>query len=395
MRRLALFLVFAAACGDGTSVDLGTPDAPDAHASLGDADAPPDAGADAAMDAGPPNCSADHVCHETLPAGLHTLRAVWADGQGIAWTVSEEGELLRFDGTTWSVFQKGGGLLRAIWGSGPTDLWAGGDAGLFHGTGATSATLVFQPVTLPSAPSMHITSIFGSGSDDVWVSASTVTGFNAAGAVFHLSAGAWTSDVALAARPTGYTQLFGGTAAGTWVAGTTTVNSLSAIEVFRRLPGRTAFEAVPMPPDPDPSFAVQPTQMRVFSGGAFADTNLLVVGRTGGNGAKGEGTVDGVWLGALDAGNFKIAYQRDGDLTPFGSSITQPFTNAVTSCPSGALWAVGDHGRFRRWNGKAFTQVAVTITRLPVDTSIYGLHCTSTSGLWAVGKDLAVHVESP
>ena len=65
--------------------------------------------------------------------------------------MTEEGDVLRWNGTTWQIHASGLGALYAVWGSSPTDIWVGGELGLHHGTGTSSETLSFELESLPDA----------------------------------------------------------------------------------------------------------------------------------------------------------------------------------------------------------------------------------------------------
>ena len=73
-------------------------------------------------------CSDDGFCHTALPAGARRCAASGATAPASSWAVSEEGDVLRWDGTAWSVHAlEASGALYTIWGSGPTDIWVGGE----------------------------------------------------------------------------------------------------------------------------------------------------------------------------------------------------------------------------------------------------------------------------
>src|SRR5207247_1617618 len=67
----------------------------------------------------------------------------WAAGRAAAWVVGAGGTLLRWDGARFSSVTGAppGVLLRAVWGSGPQDVWAVGQGALLHYDGAAWARL--------------------------------------------------------------------------------------------------------------------------------------------------------------------------------------------------------------------------------------------------------------
>lgn len=66
-----------------------------------------------------------------------SLNAVWAASATQVYAVGSAGTAYFYDGTSWSPINSGTGLdLKAITGSGPSDIWAGGDKGVvLHSTG--------------------------------------------------------------------------------------------------------------------------------------------------------------------------------------------------------------------------------------------------------------------
>lgn len=106
----------------------------------------------------------------TVPAPVpETLRALWltaSDGWAVGGT-STAGVLVRFDGSRgWTPWPKRfGKQLAAVWGSGPRDVWAGGDEGLLIHFDGTEWSEVTSPVT------SDIQALAGSGASDVWMTA--------------------------------------------------------------------------------------------------------------------------------------------------------------------------------------------------------------------------------
>ena len=149
--------LFGFACSNGDAdakPNGGVPDATletdggDGDASVADHDA------SEAPDAQPRTCSDDNVCQTVLPPNSF-LRDVWSAGDGVVWAVGWKeppnsdltGTILRWDGSAWAVqFETAGQVLSALWGSSPTDIWAGGEGGLYHGTGPSSDAITWTKV---------------------------------------------------------------------------------------------------------------------------------------------------------------------------------------------------------------------------------------------------------
>ncbi len=167
-----------------------TPDAGATDARLSDAS--PNQGSDASRDAG--TCTSEGWCSTNVPLlderqTRTNILSLWSDGQGSAWATAVGNDsverdalstypfgILRWDGAQWvrafRVDAKYNGFSlapSAMWGSGPTDIWAFVGRTMYHGTGATAATVTWQDVS-PAGGEVWktVTSLGGSGPDDVW-----------------------------------------------------------------------------------------------------------------------------------------------------------------------------------------------------------------------------------
>jgi hypothetical protein len=126
------------------------------------------------------------------PAPGLSLSGVWGTGANDVWSVGGGNGFftaVHWDGTAWSAANflgKGGvdssnALLRGIWGSGPNDVWAGGwsfsGAGgldwdysaFFHWDGTAWSVSNAPTDAYPVSASTTISSIWGLGSNEVWV----------------------------------------------------------------------------------------------------------------------------------------------------------------------------------------------------------------------------------
>ena len=111
------------------------------------------------------------------------LNDVWGSSATNVFTVGANGTVLHFNGSTWSHMASGVAWpLHAVWGSGPSDVYAGGHEGLLHYDGsAWTSTNVIQDVT----------SLWGSGPNDVF--AATGEGGMYTGNLMHYNGVTWTS----------------------------------------------------------------------------------------------------------------------------------------------------------------------------------------------------------
>jgi hypothetical protein len=378
---LSLAVVSAiGACADSTDEPLTTPvDGGDAAVPQDDADVV-DAGSEAetGIEAGPRECSIHGFCPTALPSAGETLRGVWGDDAGNAWAVSGEGNILRWDGTAWKVHASALGTLNAIWGSSPTDVWVAGDRGLLHGTGATSAELAFTESPDPKA---RLVSIWGSGPADVWAVGFVDSDVGlSVPRVYHLTAGKagleWSIDP-VSDEGIYFARVWGNASSGVWLAGTREPWS-SDVVILRKLVPAADFVAETLPDDPGES---PPNgRMREIAGGTVTDSVAWVFGRAG---------FPGIWKGtSTDSGKtFSWTHLRNG-------AASDPSFTAVTGSTPNNLWAVGEYGRVRHWDGNAWVTTSVTTTKFPITDDFFGVWSGGQADAWIVGKEMALRYDA-
>lgn len=386
------------ACAD--SDDEGAPPSPTPDAApLGEAstqDGGTDAG-DAAVDAPEEatvrECSKEGYCPTTVPP-KQSLRAVWADGQGITWAVSEEGAVLRYDGT-WKVHATLGEPLLSIWGSGPADVWIGSESNLFHSAGAGSATLTFEAVAIPG-PSTPISSIWGSGPNDVYFAGGR-NDFPLVGRVVHTDGSFLPAkDGGVAdAGPLAFTEenvtkealwihrVFGSAASGLWVAGTRTNPDTSQRQavLYRRKAGESTYALVTLPGDPDMGSSPLGQIERLDDAAIAADgATIWVLGRT-------HTAVTAYVEGETKNGGqtFGWSFHENGK----NSDPTRRFIGASTA---NDVWIGGDFGRLSHFGGTSWKQALVTVSKFPVIEPFYAMG-GPPQNRWFVGDGIALHLD--
>lgn len=379
--------VAVVACADTNEPEVAP--APDsATLPPGDAGAPTDAAdaADADADAGlpPRECSDQGFCHTKVP-DEQTLRAVWGDGTGVVWSVSEQGAVLRWDGAAWKVHASGLGVLSAVWGSGPTDLWIGGEKGIFHGTGAAPASLTFARSAAPGGIPVHVTSIWGRSATDVWATGTTFDD-PPAGRVLHFTGAStdagptWAVDT-VTARSLRFTKVWGTAASGVWVAGSRPVPGLEFLDetlVLRKAAGAAQFTEVVLPEDP--------------FGEPDAPRLAVLTDAT----PSGDSTM---WLVGRNRSSFAHYYEgksaNGGQTFTFTLQVSETnkeaANNAVWGTAPNDTWLAGDFGRLHHWDGNAWTQSAITVTKFPVTKALYSVWSKGSQDVWVVGNGIALH----
>ncbi|AKU96510.1 hypothetical protein AKJ09_03174 [Labilithrix luteola] len=406
-------------CSNGTTdtdvqldaPDVESPDASDATRPQEDADADADAGqadaqADAdAGDAEPRTCSDDFVCHTQLPPKSF-LRDVWSAGDGVVWAVgwadpilsASKGSILRWDGKTWTKVFEEANRLHAIWGSSPTDIWVGGDNGLFHGTGPSSDALTWTKVR-----SEVISSIWGTSESDVWAVGSTktyITMFD--GKVLHYQGPAqdgsdgWELDP-ISTGTVGFRKVWGSGPNDVWIAGQydrgCSIFCIQEAVVYHRVAGENGptWSQAGMP-----SFGYNGLRGSVFSGGgSIGPNNVWLFGSTV---PEIYSSQDGRFMGVAKndgSGEFAWTPGTFGTCEGYWYCKNVWFTRAVWGTKPDDVFLAGDYGQVRHWDGRQFTFVKTTLEFIPSTASLYAMWGSSNTDLWIVGDGIALHKLSP
>ncbi len=382
----SLALAAFVACADSSN---GSGPNPDDHTDGGtlppspeqEAGTPEQDAGDAAVDddAGTPECSREGFCHTVVPKH-QTLRSVWSDGAGVTWAVSEQGAVLRYDGT-WKVHATLDGALSSIWGSSPTDIWVGGDNGLFHGEGTSSAALAFAPVATPG-PSTPILSIWGTGPNDVWATGNLNT-FPILSRVLHYGPAAPGNDAEWSLEKVTdadvlWSRVFGSTASGVWVGGEWFTRDGREPIILRRSAGADVWleEKLPRKPN-DPSSHGRFKQL--FDAKASTDGQSM-------------------WMVGLMEGNapaFAYATSTDGGKTfawtwGYAGDQGDPYLNAIAATGPNGIFIAGDYARLRVFDGAKWKQAVTSVTKYPIIAPFYAAGGPADD-LWFVGDEVALH----
>jgi hypothetical protein len=407
----AALVPVAIACSEGNG-DRG-PDGPDATPSVplpaedggvaaGDADSSSDASADSDVTQPKPTCTDEGWCHTVVPDG-QTLRDLWADGQGVVWTVSEQGNVLRWDGTAWVQSHAAGVPLYAIWGSSPTDLWAGGGAPttgnvvlpgtLLHGTGTSASTITWTAVPAP----VTVRSIWGTSATNVWAAASLSQRVRASDPSFVLhysgpaadpdaadAAAGWEIDPVSTAFPTHFEKVWGTSSDDVWLTGRVAITTSTA-------KGRVLHRR----PDGSGGFTWRQDQPTTTDR-SRADTFGFSV------------SPSLAFLVAFSSDSSGRAYYHMGlsndegatfTWTQHATSETGFIDNALSTLWATGpndLWIAGQRGRLRHWDGVQWRVAAVALDDvMPVQKAVYAISGTGPDNVWVVGADIALRKVPP
>ncbi|MBX3208904.1 MAG: hypothetical protein KF764_27985 [Labilithrix sp.] len=387
------------ACGDDPAVtDIpASPDASDTDARTAAVDSGVDTATDADatdVDAGdvvsaPKTCSDDGWCHTTVPTG-QVLRDVWSDGAGGTWAVSDQGAILRYDGTAWSVahtYAATDARLFSIWGSGPTDIWVGAYGAILHGTGATPASIAWTELALDQlAPGAGAVSIYGTSKGDVFAAART--------AVLHFADDetGWVVDPVTSEIAGTSVSVWGRAGASdVWI---TSVNAATRKSVLFHRSGGAGSGFSPVT--------------------GVSEVPFTVVGRacaTPGEPRRGWMVDDGtVWLvGTRINFTFTCHYAfrgaerpdaGDADAGAFafdGRVFYDPYLgqNDIWGTSPDDVWLAGDYGALHHWDGASWQLAAITVGEHPVKKNLYAIHGRDPGNLWVVGDGIALRKGAP
>ena len=338
---------------------------------------------EASTDAGKRACSYHGFCPTALPP-KQTLTSVWSDGTGVAWAVSTQGNVLRWDGAAWTIHASDLGELAVVWGAGPTDVWIGGQRGLLHGTGPSSDALAFTPVTLENA-SARIVSIWGRSESDVWAVGDAdhpETGY-LVGAAFHFTDQHW-SLVPIETAARRYSIVWGSPATGVWIAAERPMEDMpwmNELFLLRTRGGeKENFTELALPADPH---VLPPlgTPGSIRGGVAVSDTSIWLHGSSSASWPI-------TWRGASadNGATFTFTAERDG--TP-----NAPQINAIFGTAEDDVWTVGDYGQVRHFDGARWASTAVTNAVLPLTNTFHAVWARGTSEVWLVGEDIALRYD--
>jgi len=319
MRTIAWLLgaVLAAGCGSGNGVSTG------------------DAGNDAAP------ASGTWVWQSDVPA-TGTLVAVWASGATDAWAGGDDGLLLHWDGQAWSVVDAGTtNHIASIWGSGPSDVWAAaGGLG-----GPNTANLVrwngsaWSPVD--AGTTMNLKSVWGTGPNDVWAAGAS----GVAGTIQHFDGSSWSN--AWSSVETAPQGLFGSSSNDIWIVGA---------EIY--------------PTDGD-HFILH------GAGGSFSDVASGVTQYLRSGFSAGPSDAWAIGLGGL--------LHWNGSAWSAATSPLAAGDGGVWGLSSSFVLAASGR-RIAQWNGATWT----TVHDDDVGATLSGVGGADATHLWAVGDDATI-----
>ncbi|MBX3199774.1 MAG: hypothetical protein KF894_16685 [Labilithrix sp.] len=369
--------------------DASAPDVEDAGSGDGGTGDPDADVADAAK-----TCTDEGWCHVVVPDD-QTLRALWGDGQGTVWTVSDEGNILRWNGTAWVQSYAAGVPLTTIWGSGPTDLWAGGGVTstggalepgvLLHGTGPSPSAITWTKV----ATEVNVRSIWGSSATDVYAVTSVPHRVEAADPSYLLhyageptdGSSGWTVDPLSTELPAHFDRVWGTSADDVWVSGRFRFSAAMVRgKVAHRLPDG---EGGHRWRTDEPAQTHSSETRSETIGFSVSPTHAYLIGFIGNAGGEGN-----LHTGVSPGGDAPFTWTQT--VTSGTGPSTRSLATAWGFSPT-EIWFAGEYGRLRRWNGQTWRIANVSLDGLPLQQAIYAIWGSGPGDIWAVGAGLALH----
>jgi len=385
---LAALVPSFASCAD-TEQTLGPPNDASVTLSETSTDAGSDAAADVQIDSGcassDPNCVTTELsCDEaawcpvpTTVSTLYSLTALWGSGPTDIWAVGSGGTIVHYDGKAWKKTPPEPptyNTFRSVWGSGPNDVWVVSMTDvILHSTGYANGGVTWTAEPGPGAQLPEpraATAIWGTGPDDVRIAFRSR--FLLVGSEFaYYNQWVKTRDPGgggpswSIARGEGYIHAFWGTANDLWyVADNSESNGWQRGMTVHGTPGPTG----------EMAWTVVESQ----------STQRL-------EGIWGSGPND-IWA---VGDNGTIRHLTNGasrwDIVP--SPTTEALHGVWGSGPND-VWAVGDNGTILHFDGTAWKKstAAFAIGKKPRLASVWG---SGPNDVWIVGDAVSLHYTGP
>jgi hypothetical protein len=341
-------------------------------------------------------------------AGPYSGQAVWGSSSTDVWVAGTTGfqvntQVAHFDGNAWTTQDTGVSTdIMAIWGSGPHDIFAVGDDNTYSTVGTIlhydgngwSQMTVPAPTgwIAPNPPTLN--AIWGSGPSDVWAFGTTQLGLAEMCIILHYDGHSWTlrndmpeyivgsatasyavdavwglaSNNIWAVGGNGQILHYDGNAWTYWsdgidgaytihsIWGTDSRNDVWAVETnsyysvrVNHWDGNAWAPTVTFAPDPVTTY---PTYIgNGLSGSSTTDVWLVGTSVNEVNNMQ----VGNAWLMHFDGGSWADETSQVPGVIPFGTSFKSPQLLGVSAKSATDAWAVGAAALTLQWNGAAWS----------------------------------------
>jgi hypothetical protein len=312
---------------------------------------------------------------------LHQLNAAWGSSASDAWAVGDGGAILHWDGSRWSSVSVGtsgpNSAFSSVWGVSGSDVWTGGYDDLLGG----SIMQHWNGSDWSSAANLttgegEVKAIWGSGADDVYAGLYAYSSQ-------HWDGAAWTD---LLDTPRAYLYgLWGSAANDIWAVG---FDSLGK-EAIEHWDGVAWTEQAGVRIGVlNGIWGSSPTDAWAVGGlgliKQWTGTGWDAVGSTGTtaslNAISGTGPSD-AWV----VGEAGLVLHWDGVTWSGVPSGTTASLRGVWAANPSAAWAVGDGGTILRWDGVSWTGLVSGTSNV-----LRGVWGGSLADVWVVGEGATI-----
>jgi hypothetical protein len=340
---------------------------PDTGAGAVDAgDACSDADADAC--ALPPSCTDFDFCSTAFPVTRQTaLNAVWGSGPTDVWAVGTRGTILHGDGTTFVSVATGTDTYFAVWGTAKNDVWTVNATAPLHSDGfqTGAATFTAQKGTTWNAN--------GASSGRIW------TGHSTALAKIWL-AGDYSSRFGPSSS---FWQLASSGDAGadagvTWSGTTACPAGQYCISSLRSLWATDSDHVWAVGPNGQ-AYALDSATQRFTQIDTKTTSDLLSVWASG---------PTDVW--AVGLGGTIIHTTTSGAWSAVPSPTTSTL-HAVWGSSAKDIWAAGDGGALIHYDGKSWSLATISLGSGEAPSDLLGIWGSGPDDVWIVGEGLILH----
>ncbi len=333
-------------------------------------------------------CSVDRVCLSYPKEPRTSYRVIWGTSPTDMWAGDGNRLLIHWDGNAWT--SRNAGLtslpsVKAVHGTGPNDVWAVGDDGIFHWNGTNWAVL-------PGSPQQPISDVWAISPTAVWAVSSS---FTSAG-IYFFNGSSWQTfpyPRTVGAFSDSFSSVWAASANDVWASAASGSNTH-----FFRFNG-TTWTKVVVPfatgtgelwgSGPANVYFANQQGLQRFDGSSWAfvpSVNPAQPTITGSIGyevtaVSGSGAGD-VWAtGTSGSGPFHFngsawSYSSNGGIT--GA------TNAIWSLGANDTWLAGQNKIVRRFNGTFTTVLGSPVEEGKRNVGIWG---SSDSNVWVVSAN--------
>lgn len=363
--------------GEETNVSIPEAGAADAPVTLPDATFP-----DGGCDPSDPGCVSEEITCEDAPwcpvpsnvSARFVLTAVWGTGPSDVWAVGSGGSITHWNGTAWTVTPTTTkNTFHAVWGTGPNDVWAVSmtDA-IFHTTGFANGAAAWEQVSgaTDASEAMVAHTIWGTAAGDLRIGARARMSYIPDVGSDWVGQFVLTKDkegnIVWTPEPSGSVHGFFGSATDLWLIADDSArmnNGWNKAQTLHGVAGKGGFVWTPVD----------------------SQSTLLLEGIWG-------SSPDDIW--AVGEQGTLRRMKKGMTRWEIVASPTKEMLHAVWGTAADDVWAVGDAGTILHFDGTTW-KPSVAAFALGKKPDLYGVWGSSKNDVWIVGDGVALHYTGP